>query len=156
MLAFNPLGIRLPHRVLLGVKQPQVRALAIGVNLKLHISFISASSTQTTMAAVGGVVIDSKSEQCTRSSWRCCFEFLNHGGRADLQGPSGISNAVTIDGHIGDLMLHLGQVASVAVVEDKRGACTLGVTAAIAVFAFSTLTMFDHISGVTLGAAEEF
>ena len=33
VLAFNPLGVGLPHRVLLGVKQSQVRAPAIGVNL---------------------------------------------------------------------------------------------------------------------------
>jgi len=108
------------------------------------------------MAAVGGVVIDSNSGRLTVSSWRCFFEFLNHGCGADLQDPSGISNAATVDGHLSNLLFHLGQVSPVAVVQDKRGARTLTVTAAIALFAFSTFAMFDHIGGVTAGATDGF
>ena len=108
------------------------------------------------MATVGGVVIDSNSGRLTLSSWRCFFEFLNHGCGADLQDPSGISNATPVDGHIHDLLFHLGQVSPVAVVQDKGGARTLGVTAAIALFAFSTLTIFDPIGGVTAGATDGF
>ena len=84
------------------------------------------------------------------------FEFFNHRGGADLQHPSGISNTATIDSHIGDLLLHLRQVASVAVVEDKRGAATLAITAAIALFAFSTFAIFDHIGSVAVGATDGF
>ncbi|PSN13047.1 hypothetical protein C7293_17640 [filamentous cyanobacterium CCT1] len=53
-----------------------------------------------------------------------------------------------------NLLLHLGPIAPVAVAEDKRDARTLGVTAAIALFAFDTFAMFDPIGGVTAGATD--
>ena len=108
------------------------------------------------MATVGGVVSDSNSGRLTLSSWRCFFEFLNHGCWADLQDPSGISNAATVYGHIHDLLFHLGQVSPIGVVQDEGGARTLVVTAAIALFAFSTCAIFNYISGVTVGATNGF
>src|SRR5215831_1233987 len=100
---------------------------------KLHISSISAFSTCRRMTSTcrGSSVWSSLSFTClTAGSF--FFEHVDDRGRTDPQDPDDIAHTTAIERHVDDLLFHGRQPPFVAVLQEKNGARTGTIVAAIA------------------------
>jgi hypothetical protein len=80
------------------------------------------------------------------------FELTEHGVRTDPEHARRIADPTGIEAHINDRVLHLGQAASVAVVEEKTAFDTRGVLAQVTLGAPGRFAAFDDLLTVTMRA----
>src|SRR5262249_30898204 len=79
---------------------------------------------------------------------------MQYGVSTDAQHPCGIAHPTGIQTHVNDLVLHLGQTASVAVVQQETPPGTRRVLAQVTLCAAVCSSTFDDLLAVTVGTSD--
>src|SRR5262245_19798096 len=79
---------------------------------------------------------------------------MQYGVSTDAQHPCGIAHPTGIQTHVNDLVLHLGQTASVAVVEQETPPGTRRVLAQVTLRATVCFSTFDDLLAITVGTSD--
>ena len=134
---------------------PEPARVAFAAARNDHISSISASPARSMSTVTSsGFSVFSKCRVDRLQRRFFLLEFTEHGVRTDVQRPCRIPNPAGIEAHIDDELLHLGQAASVAVVEQKTAGGARLILAQVALGAAGGFAAFDNLIAVTVRTSD--